>query len=239
MSSAADLKISKPHLMEYLPAIYQEADPAHPRTFLGQFLVAFEKVLLGWKEKRGSRRGGVEEAGSEFDVEGMGEKVARLHEIFDPSKTPEQFLPWLAGWTALSLRPDMNSERKRKLLAHIIPLYQIRGTRKYLEELLTLCVDAIVQVSDTELPALQVGRHSTVGSDTYLGGGAPYFFKVTLIAPKLDARAVEAQCHLARAVIELSKPAHTDYELVVVSHSFQMGVHSTVGVDTILGAATT
>lgn len=232
----AELKTSKPHLMEYLPAIYQEADPVHPKQFLGQFLLAFEKVLLGLEEDAAAV---IEDGNADTGIEGLGQKIARIHQIFDPQETPEEFLPWLAGWAALSVRSDLSSARKRNLVAHIIPLYRIRGTRKYLEELLTLCVDAVVRVSDTELPALQVGVHSTIDSDTYLAGGPPYFFKVTLFAPRLNARQVEAQCQIARAVIELGKPAHTDYELVVISPSMQLNVHSTVGVDTVLGAATT
>ena len=85
---------------------------------------------------------------------------------------------------------------------------------------------------------MQVGVHSTTDSDTYLGGGPPYFFKVTLLAPLLNAREVETQIQIARAMIELAKPAHTSYELYVVSLKLQLGVHSTVGEDTVLGAAT-
>jgi phage tail-like protein len=236
MSEAAE--VPRPHLLQYLPAIYQEADPARPQKFLGQFLLAFEALLLGgWHEDR-LRNTGVGD-GSGIDIDGLGEQIADLHTIFDPLETLEEFLPWLAGWAALSLRADMAVNRKRKLIAHIIPLYRIRGTLKYLKELLTLCLDVVVQVSDTELPAFQVDRHSTVGSDTYLGGGAPYLFKVTLIAPQLNASALEAQSQLARAVIELGKPAHTDYQLIIASHVFQLGAHSTVGVDTVLGRATT
>jgi phage tail-like protein len=236
---AVALTTSKPHLMEYLPAIYQEADASHPKTFLGQFLLAFEKVLLGLGEETAAARhvvtGDVE---ADTGIEGLGEKIARLHELFDPGETPEEFLPWLASWAALSLRSDLSVMRKRKLLARIIPLYRIRGTRKYLEELLMLCVDAVVMVNDREMPELQVGVHSTVDSDTYLGGGAPYFFKVTLLAPRLNAREVETQIQIARAMIELAKPAHTSYELDVISPRLQLGVHSTVGEDTVLGAAT-
>lgn len=229
---------SKPHLMEYLPSIYHEADAAHPKTFLGQLLLAFERVLLGLQEEQTQRQVVVGEVETDPGVLGLGEEIERLHQLFDPRETPEEFLPWLAGWAALTLRPELSSKRKRKLLAHIILLYRIRGTRKYLEELLMLCVDAVVTVSDTEMPALRVGVHSTVDSDTYLGGGAPYFFRVTLLAPQLSAREVQAQIQIAHAIIELSKPAHTSYELDVVSPKLQLGLHSTVGEDTVLGAAT-
>jgi phage tail-like protein len=225
--------------MEYLPAIYQEADPSHPRMFLGQFLLAFEKVLLGLQKETGdSRRAVGRDVPADVEIEGLGEKIARLHRIFDPGETPAEFLPWLAGWAALSLRPDLSSARKRKLLAHIIPLYRIRGTRKYLEELLVLCVDTFVSVSDLDVPPFQIGTHSTVESDTFIGGGPPHFFQVTLVAPRLNARELEAQCQIAHDVIELAKPAHTYYELRIISPSLLIGVHSKVGLDTVLGATT-
>ena len=42
---------------------------------------------------------------------------------------------------------------------------------------------------------------------------------------------------IARALIDLEKPAHTFYELIPVFPSMQIGRHSTVGVDTLLGTA--
>jgi len=75
-----------------------------------------------------------------------------------------------------------------------------------------------------------------VGMDTSLGGAPPHFFRVQLIAPKLSAPELEVQSRLAVSLIELSKPAHTDYELEIVSRQMQVGVYSTVGLDTILGA---
>jgi len=224
--------------MEYLPAIYQEAEPAHPKEFLGQFLLAFERLLLGGMGEEDTRALEAVSANEHQPTAGLGDEITRLHRYFDPRWTPEEFLPWLAGWAALTLRADLSLERKRKLLARIIPLYRIRGTKDYLQELLNLSVDAAVQVSDTELPELEVGSHSTVGSDTYLGGGAPYFFQVRMFAPRLSPAEVEAQMQIAREVIELGKPAHTDYDLAVVSPLLQVGVHSSIGVDTVLGPET-
>jgi len=239
MPMAADLTISKPHLMEYLPAIYQEADPIHPQTFLGRFLLAFEKVLLGLQEKTADAGGVViRDVIAHGDNEGLGEKIAGLHRIFDPMQTPEEFLPWLAGWAALSLRPELSSTRKRKLLANIIPLYRIRGTRRYLEELLTLCVDAIVAVVDVDIPAFQLETHSTLGLDTYIGGGPPCFFSVRLVAPKLNEREKETQLALAHTIVELAKPAHTTYELSMAAPQMEVGIHSMIGIDTVLGTPT-
>lgn len=216
-------------LLEYLPAIYQETNEGEESTFVGQLLTPFGRILLG----------GEEDASELGDVElkkGLEEEIAALPELFDPGKTPEEFLPWLASWAALSFRPELDETRRRRLLARIIQLYRIRGTRKYLEDLLQLCVDASVSVNDAEIPGFQLERHSTVGVDAYIGGGPPHFFSVTLRAPKLSWEEKEKQIAIAHSIIELAKPAHTFYELSVDSPQFQIGVHSTVGVDTVLGA---
>jgi hypothetical protein len=81
---------------------------------------------------------------------------------------------------------------------------------------------------------MQFGVHATVGDDTYIGGGPPYFFSVILVAPKLSQQEKEKQLAIAHSVIELAKPAHTFYELSIVSPRMQFGVHSTVGLDTVL-----
>jgi phage tail-like protein len=226
-------------LLEYLPAIYQEAVAPERRPFLSAFLSAFERILLGYEEAPhdSGKTSRVRSERAKDTVEGLGRKIARLHLLFDPRETPERFLSWLASWAALSIRADLSPAKRRNLIARIIALYRIRGTKAYVEQLLELCVDAGTSVSEEEIPPLQLGVHSTLGRDTYLGGGPPHYFRVTLVASDLSAMEVQAQRQIAYEVIELSKPAHTGYEFQVVSSHMQVGIHSTVGVDTVLGAA--
>ena len=40
---------------------------------------------------------------------------------------------------------------------------------------------------------------------------------------------------IVTAIIDMEKPAHARYELEVVTPVLQIGVHSTIGVDTLLG----
>lgn len=229
-------------LLDYLPAIYREgafgAAPSTAAQFLGLFLLAFEKVLLGRKDgvdlddpKNPALARGKDETSG---FQGLEEKIARRHFLFDPYETPKEFLTWLAGWAALSLHAGLSVPKKRKLVANIIPLYRIRGCRKYLQELLALHLDAMPLIEDEELPALQVGKHATVGKDTYIGGGPPHFFRVILAFPQKDSAHVDDQRRLAHIVIELAKPAHTNYELEIIFPRMQVGVHSRVGFDTVL-----
>jgi phage tail-like protein len=206
-------------LLEYLPAIYQE-DP-----FLGQFLLAFEKVLLGRADE------------VDLNHSGLEEEVAGLAELFDPQRTPEDFLPWLAGWTAFTLRADLDVAKQRAFLAQIVQLYRRRGTKQNLQDLLGIFTVGIPTVTETAAAEFQIGVHSTIGQDTYLAGGPPHFFRVVIRLPRATPEAQERQMEIARALIELEKPAHTSYELEVSFPSMQIGVYSTVGVDTLLGAA--
>jgi phage tail-like protein len=234
MSATAKFPVNivepKKRLWEYLPAIYQDPDDNGGENVVRRFLAAFERLFLDSGMEADSR-----DLEIGLEQEPFERTISRLHFLVDPRETPDEFLPWLASWAALSLRSELSSTRKRKLIARIIPLYRIRGTRRYLEELLTICLDAISSVSDATIPALEVGVHSTIGADTHIGGGPAHFFRVRLIAPELNAPEVEKQCRLAESIIELAKPAHTYYELEVVSREFQVGIHSTVGLDTILG----
>ena len=205
-------------LVQYLPAIWQE-DP-----FLGQFLVAFEKILIGRDDGVPGDRG-------------LERKIADLAATFDPLVTDKKFLPWLADWAAFTLRNDLEESQQRQFLASVIPLYRFRGTKQNLQKLLGIFTTGTPTVTETAADELEIGVHSTIGVDSYIGGGAPHYFLVTVSLVRDTAAAQQRQEAIARALIELEKPAHTAYDLNVVFPSMQIGVYSTVGVDTLLGAA--
>jgi phage tail-like protein len=217
-------------LLDFLPAIYQDPGIGEPSSSLSDFLLAFEEILWGAPEQRGKSK-------ENEAREGLREEIAQLSQLLDPCDAPEAFLPWLAGWTALSLRPHLRLERKRNLIANMLRLYRIRGTKKYLEDLLKLCVDGQFSIDEEDMPAMQVGIHSRVGRDTYIGGGPPHFFRVRMLATHLSVEQMEERRQLAYEVVELAKPAHTGYAFEVDSPQMQIEVHSTVGIDTVLGPA--
>lgn len=193
-------------LLQYLPAIYAE-DP-----FLGQFLLAFEKILLGRDAAPADAA-----PGTELNPKGLEQIIDGLATLYDPMNTPEEFLPWLSKWTALSLRADMTLEQQRRFVAKVIQLYQYRGTQGNLQELLTLYLKAIPTVTvDDEVP---------------------YYFHVTIKLPRMDVHYTQRQFEIAQSLVELEKPAHTNYELILNTPSLKVGEFSTVGVDTLLGTA--
>lgn len=209
--------------LQNLPAIFSE------EPFLGRFLLAFEQVLTGLKKKEGS------------PSEGLEEIIAAIATLFDPAETREDFLTWLAGWVALGLRADWTEAQKRNFLSRIVPLYRRRGTKENLAELLSIYTGLSPVITDADDVDFQIGVNSTIGVSTHIGGGIPHFFRVrvTLGKDESDPASLKRQNQIARALIEMQKPAHTDYELEIVSDTIQIGARSTIGVDTLLGSAPT
>ncbi len=213
-------------LLDSLPAVFQEDREAGAPNFLGRFLLGFERVLLG-----------LGEAGDP----GIEETVARIYRYFEPGaaladgeRAPKEFLDWLAGWVALTLSEDWDELRQRDLIAKAAQLYRLRGTRRGVEEFLRIYTR--LGASIDELGAgLQAGVHSTVGVDTLLDGGPPFFFRVQVFLPSTVPEEIKAQHTVARTIVDLQKPAHTYYSLSVETPIFQLGVHSTLGTDTLLG----
>lgn len=198
-----------PRLLALLPAIYRED------AFLGQYLAAFETIFASLE--------------SQIDT---------IATLFDPMSTREEFLQWLSSWVAFTLRSDIGIEQRRTFLAKIIPLYRRRGTKENLVELLAIFTHGDPVVSETT-PLLQIGVKSTVGVDTFLGAGVAHHFQVTVQLPETgDPKDLLRGRAIARDLIDLEKPAHTFYELVVESQTLQIGKTSHVGVDTLIGTRT-
>lgn len=214
--------------LDHLPAVFREGAPPGPPPFLGRFLLAFEHVLTG--------------LGDPADP-GLDELLDGVAGYFDPERTPAAFVDWLAGWVALTLRGDLEvgagaeaRARARTLVARAVPLYRLRGTRRGLEELIRLFTGGLSpSITETSAP-LRIGL-AAVGVDTRIGGGPPHFFHVLLRLPQPDPAARRRVENLVRAVIDAEKPAHTRYQLDVLTPAMQVGVHAQVGVDTLLAPA--
>jgi phage tail-like protein len=219
--------------LKYLPALFQESDQ-HATPFIGRFLLAFEKILSGLGDP---------------EQPGLEEILDHIHIYFDPGpvqpgqspdeseRAPADFLPWLASWVALSLRQDWDEEEKRRFIGRIVPLYRQRGTKAGLVEILRTYTGMGVEIQEFIQP-LQVGKTSTISVDTVIGGGPPHYFRVKIFLELRSPEALSRKEQIARAIINQEKPAHTYYDLQIEIPTMQIGVHSTVGVDTLLGTQT-
>jgi phage tail-like protein len=161
--------------LQHLPAIF------HDDPFVGRFLLAFETLLSG-----------PDVAGQP----GLETLIGRLADYFDPQTAPEEFLPWLAGWVALSLRADWDTATKRDFIEEVVPLYRLRGTQAGLQRLLEIYTRETVTIDDNfDDPA--------------------HFFQVKMILSDADPERMKGKQEIARAIIDQEKPAHTFYALKV------------------------
>lgn len=203
--------------LHHLPSLFSED------VFLGRFLLAFEQVLTGVDAPEGA------------PAQGLEQTIAALAALFDPARTPEGFLPWLAGWAALSLETDWSVVQQRAFLSRVIPLYRRRGTRENLRDLLRIYTGSDPQISEGGDSPFQIGVHSTIGVDALVGGSVPHHFHVTVAMAAPDPARALRQRQIVTALVNLEKPAHTYYDLTITFSTMQIGVRSTIGVDTLLG----
>lgn len=108
--------------VEYLPPVLWSSE-SDLSQFLGQMLRIFEKILTGIPDE-------VAVVHNNHKHDPVENTIDKLLHIFNPWRTPRDFLPWLASWVALTLREDWNEYQQRKLIAEMVSIYQQRGLKK-------------------------------------------------------------------------------------------------------------
>jgi phage tail-like protein len=214
--------------LRHLPAILQQGG------FIGPFLLAFERVLSGPKL-------------TADDPPGIEEVLDDIRRYFDPEDTPADFLPWLAGWVAVSLRDDWSEASRREFLSKIVPLYKKRGTRTSMLELLRIFVREYFGLIDLVYSDddVQVLDHDGDADPPYFTDDSPpHVFRVVLNMPGNDPQQLARTTRIVRAVIEQEKPAHTYYAFEIQYQAMQIndtpgvgpfGPGIKVGFNTVLG----
>jgi phage tail-like protein len=120
----------KSSYLQYLPPVLWENEPPAPAFSLGATLRIFEKLLTGIAD----------------DVPAhppLTAEIAELGQRFDPWRTPEPFLPWLASWVALEFPTLQDTDlwdeyQRRKVTAEIAQIYRLRGLKAGLDQYLDL-----------------------------------------------------------------------------------------------------
>ena len=142
--SRVTLHVARRGYMELLPAIYRRSD-AVGRNIVRDICFIFEHMF-----------GGVEDL------------LDRGHSFYDPLECPPDFLPWLAGWTAMVLDQDWPDEKKRALLKRSVDLYRIRGTLRGLALFLKLFIghEPIIEENRWPFRGFRLGGGARIGIDT-------------------------------------------------------------------------
>jgi P2-related tail formation protein len=233
-------------LLRYLPGIYQQEE------FLGRFLSAFEKILVGNDDGRDipplkeSLSPGTRHR-LRVKLKGLEETIAEIATLFipfvaeDDKKTPhdsctrDEFLPWLAQWAALSLRADLPEAKQREFIANAINSYSKRGTPENLIALLRIFSVADPTIEENATPTPQ----GDGGSEKRMPPGSTHYFRVKVYLGSADLETINHQRDIADSLIKLEKPAHTHYDLKVLFTTMRISDNpektTQIGKTTIIG----
>lgn len=204
------LRISRQSLVGYLPQAFQQPELDGGGSFLRGLLYIIHNI---------------------YDSVSL--RLADLHKVFDPRTTDPDFLPWLAGWLAITLNPDWSTLQRRKMLMAATQLFPDRGTSKAIREFVRIYVGARVEIRENAWPfqGFRIGVHSTVGDDTVIlpPMNLAHCFVVQLDKP---ASAVsDDEIIKIHQIIQNQKPAHTSYFLAFSdeSEAGTMGAFMAIG----------
>lgn len=225
---------AKSSYLKFLPAIFSED------ALLGEYLLAFEQVLTGLdKDKTKSE-----------PRQGLEQIIHNISQLFDPNdvksffvpdsqvdiqQTTKDFLQWLASWTALSLRADWSPKQQKEFLSQIVYFYRSRGTKSNLEKFLAIYTGLKPVIKEPEDNPFQVGVSSIVGK-AQVGEGNPNYFEVDIrINRPNNPEDLQRQNLIINSLIDLQKPAHTDYKVNFLAKAMQINEQLQIGVNTFLG----
>jgi phage tail-like protein len=203
-------------LLASLPAVYGESDASGD---LVRLLGVFEQLFFGSRTNDAlpaSPLPGIERTLSDIPAVLALEADDAAQGAGAP-QAPDRFVQWLAAWLSFTPHALFAPPALRRIVAGIVPLNGLRGTRAYLSRLLELCFEgelARVEIDDEPSTGFTIG-HSLLGRDTRLSMTGPFHFRV-FVALQADAaspRSSRALERRLRAVIDYAKPAHTAYEL--------------------------
>src|SRR5689334_21147492 len=112
--------------LDYLPIVFRQNVDRNGVNDLGRFLLAFEQILTGLGDPN---QPGLEEILDGIVDAGGTQRLAGSQRYFDPGpalppsqRAPSEFLDWLAGWVALSVRADWTDDQKRRFISQIVTL---------------------------------------------------------------------------------------------------------------------
>lgn len=220
-----DFENMKNNYSKFLPAIFRGAD-GEGTVFFERFLKIFEKVLSGIND-------GVKVDNKE--IAGISEIIDTSNHFFHPSTAPIDFIDWLSSWVGLVLKEDWSIEKKREVIAKIIPIYRMRGTKRGIEELLNIYIGKGVNINDNFTP-FQVGINSQVGINTIIDLDFINYFVVEVTLSETEGSLeIKRKKRAIEELIDKEKPVHTNYKIIWKNvPSMQIGIRSKVGVNTFI-----
>lgn len=211
----------RPSYLQMLPALYSRSEPDKDPVgglFLERFLALFEGRLT--------------------EMEAAYERLSTLLNI---ESTDHEWLQFLSTWMGLVLDPSWSVSRRRQLLLEVMDLYQTRGTPYGLSRFLEIYTGKapiiIEGFQNRPATSLVVGRVGRLGCGALNGDACDFEYYAHRFALHvfIDATAEPDVAETTvRTIIDTTKPAHADYDLLMALPETRVGHQSRVGIDMVL-----
>jgi len=125
--------------------------------------------------------------------------IDNVEELFTPEKTPEPFVQWLASWFNISFSEKIKLKNRRRIIYKLTDLYNKKGTKEYLIEMVQLLTDITIDIKEREL----LESFSTTNKN--------FSFVVTIKEEPayIDAKERNLMHQIVKNIIENEKPIFT------------------------------
>ncbi len=209
--------ISRRSYLDFLPAIYRRRD-ATGRNFVRD---------LCWLLQHMFGR--------------VSNMLDDVHLFFDPYNCPEDFLPYLAGWTAMLVDLDWPVEKKRSIIKRAVELYGIRGTTKGLKLFLKLFTGYEPKIFENEWPfrGFRIETDGLIGIDSIILPPTQLARSFIVEMPVKFQDVSPEMVIRIHQIIQMEKPANTHHYLRFASDAegtelrefFHIGLRSGIGIE--------
>jgi phage tail-like protein len=191
--------------LSYLPAVYQEEPKSS--DFLERFLSLFSTFYLGLEDD-----------------------IDRISRNFDVETVPPDFLKWLGTW--MGIRDDWwTKEQLMQLIMRAPELYQLRGTKQGLAQLIALYTGELPIIVEYFEYKHMLDKPELKDLISRLYSTNPYSFSVMVRQEHLES---EKRRYTLQQIIDENKPAFTDGKLIVLEPWMHMDMHTYLGINSIL-----
>lgn len=212
---------------------------ARAEDFLRRYLSLFDAVLS--------------------DLDGA---ASARHALVDPRSTPEELLPWLAGFVGLVLDDRWSPAKKRRLIREAVPLFRFRGTLPGLRRFLGIYLDRepvlIEHYRVRGFGGAVVGGDASLASQAIVGGGfrlgGAVGVEAVVSVSDTPARPHDAfrthahrfsvlvpasldseQLDVVRHILDTHRPAHTVFDVCTADAGMRVGMGFHIGLSTVVG----
>lgn len=197
--------------MKYLPDIYREEEKS--ASFVERYLGMYQSLY-----------------------QDMTMEIKKVSMYLNPDAVRGPFVDWLADWLAIEDSFIWEEEKLKYLVKHGVELYRKRGTRTYLQEMISLYTGRecyIVEYQDIE-PFM-----GNVKKTEYLGRlYANNSFSFTIII-NTEKQISNKEYQILTRIVEHAVPAHMQSNIVVLEQYIFLDKHSYLGINSILGTCGT